>query len=289
MPNNDRDVLFKNIEASVADPLEILYPKIAPSVISFALESRNGRSRTLLGTGFGVEVGPEEKTTDVFVTCSHIFDGIKNAKKRGKSLPKKRLVAYLKDDRYVWQEIKSLRFGEPESSSEDGFVRPFDISICPIPEIRVPPLKLSQDMYIAGKEVGILGFPNYEYLQAISTQPFLLKSIISGRLFYPLESPDGGSNDLKRFERLAIGCTVGEGFSGSPVFSLRDGNVVGMIDRTPLENSRWVFKTKKPRRASKRINEYEIYAEYPAGISFAIPSVRIQEVIDSLKKDRGNS
>jgi len=194
-----------------------------------------------------VEVEPGGKTTDVFVTCSHIFDGIRYSKKRGKSLPKKRLVAYLKDDRYVWQEIKSLRIGEPESPDEDEFVRPFDISICPIPEIRVPPLNLSPDMYIAGKEVGVLGFPTYEYLQKISIQPFLLKSIISDRLFYPLESPEDESNDQKRkvFDRLAIGCTVGEGFSGSPVFSLRDGDVVGMIDRTPLENSMWRFKNKK--------------------------------------------
>jgi hypothetical protein len=155
-----------------------------------------------------------------------------------------------------------------------------DTCICRIPEITLPPLDLSPDEYFLGSEVGIIGFPVFERLQRISIQPYALKTILSSRICYPFEI-DG---KLVGSQRIALGCSVAHGFSGSPVFSTRDGKIIGMIDYVPTSITVEDIKIIKP-----RLIEGDIRVDYSQGISFAVPSILIQECLDiSMKGDWDN-
>ena len=59
--------------------------------------------------------------------------------------------------------------------------------MCRIPGIPLPSLSLSPDEYIVGSELGIVGFPNFEHLQRLSVQPYVLKTILSSHMRYPFE------------------------------------------------------------------------------------------------------
>ena len=151
-----------------------------------------------------------------------------------------------------------------------NFSKSHDICLCRIPEIILPILPLSPDEYFIGSELGIVGFPKFERLQRISVQPYALKAILSSRMMYPFEI-DG---ELVESERIALDCIAGEGFSGSPVFSIRDGKIVGMIDYLPLETDFTDVKIIVP-----SLFEGNARVQYPGGISFAIPSTIIQKYL----------
>jgi len=76
-------------------------------------------------------------------------------------------------------------------------------------------------------------------------------------------------------KRIALDCTAGEGFSGSPVFSVRDGRIVGMVDYVPAETYLEDLKIigPMPREADVRVHS-------AAGISFAVPSYLIQKCLE---------
>jgi hypothetical protein len=156
--------------------------------------------------------------------------------------------------------------------TENGnFVKTHDVCICNIPEITLPPLSLSPDEYFMGSELGIVGFPNFEHLQRLSVQPYVIKTILSSHMRYPFEI----ENVLTESQRIALDCIAGEGFSGSPVFSVRDGNIVGMVDYMPTESYIEDLKITSP-----VLKEENIRVHYAAGISFAVPSKLIQRCLE---------
>lgn len=120
----------------------------------------------------------------------------------------------------------------------------------------------------------ITGDPDDEKLQKLHPQPNILKTVISGELIYPLETLNGHVNA----DRLALGCVTGHGFSGSPVFSVENGHIVGMHDYAPIEKDIWMRRERAP-----RCNDSDLYVEYPGGLSFAIPSTRLRQSIDLLE------
>lgn len=72
-----------------------------------------------------------------------------------------------------------------------------------------------------------------------------------------------------------MGCIVGGGFSGSPVISINDGSVVGMVDYLPTEIDNINLKIGVPASI-----EGDLLLQYPAGISLAIPLTHIKSVLD---------
>jgi len=269
---------------------------------------------------------------------------------------RKRRVAFLNKDRYEWLEVGRIKFSDKIQIGENNFIKMHDVCICHIPGILLPSLSLSRDEYILGSELGIVGFPNFEHLQRLSVQPYVLKTILSSHMRYPfeienvlcldeipgrdngrlmdflagkfgedwgrdakiekiddgrtikisteknslslrlndekteaiLEIDDGRTYkfeaemeddkltiyEIKESERIALDCIAGQGFSGSPVFSVRDGSIIGMVDYLPTESYIEDLKIAKPVPT-----EGDICVNYAAGISFAIPSKLIQRCL----------
>lgn len=218
--------------------------EVINSVIAFAYGTREDESPNVIGTGFSVgSVDEDGKKVGVFATCLHVMKEIKKLKncddrtlKRIGIIDRKKYIAYKKGNKFDCIEVGPYTFvSEITSDINPGknFAEMHDICFCRIPDVHLPSLPLSTEYFI-GSELGILGFPLFENLQKITVQPYAIKTILSCYTKYPLEQEDGTFNIS---ERLAMGCILGEGFSGSPVFSIRDGKVIGMVDYVPPEVS----------------------------------------------------
>jgi len=228
-----------------------------------------------------------EKNAGLFASCLHVMEEIARIRDLSDMqleeeglIDKKRRIAFLNKDRFEWNEVGPIKFSASIKTGEGNFVQTHDVCICHIPEITLRPLRLSPNEYFMGSELGIVGFPNFEHLQRISVQPYVLRTILSSHMLYPFER-DG---NLIESERIALDCIAGQGFSGSPVFSVRDGKIVGMVDYLPTEMEIADIKITKP-----ALIEGDIRVQYPAGISFAVPSKLIQKCLDySLKANWEN-
>ena len=272
-----------------ADPLRIFeshVSKINGSIIAFAYGTLENGSPNVIGTGFNV-ANINEKSAGLFASCLHVMKEMARIRdlcdiqlKNERIIDKKRRIAFLNKDRFEWKEVGPIKFSDKIKIGGRDFVQAHDVCICRIPEITLRPLSLSPNEYFMGSELGIVGFPNCEHLQKISVQPYVLRTILSSHMRYPFER-DG---NLIESERIALDCIAGQGFSGSPVFSVRDGKIVGMVDYLPTEVDFADIKLTKP-----AIIEGDVRSQYPAGISFAVPSKLIQKCLDcSLKMDWEN-
>lgn len=251
--------------------------EIVDSVIAFAYGTHEDGTPNLMGTGFCL--GNLDDDAGLFATCYHVMDEItqirdmspEDLKKEG-LVNNERRIARLFDDHYEWIEVDPIQFSAKVEVNGTNLVTQNDACICRIPDIRLPPLKLSPDQYFLGSELGIIGFPFFERLQKLSVQPYVQRAILSCHMRYPFEKDDG---ELVESERIALDCMAGKGFSGSPVFSLRDGAIVGMVDYLPTESYIEDLKIK-----GSLSEEKDVRVHYAAGISFAVPSKTIQNVLN---------
>jgi len=251
--------------------------EIIGSVIAFAYGTHEDGTPNLMGTGFCLE--NLDDNTGLFATCHHVLSEIVQMKdmspeelKKEGLVDKIRRIALLCKDHYEWIEVDPIRFSDKVEVNGTNLITQNDVCICRIPNIKLPPLKLSADEYFLGSELGIVGFPFFERLQKLSVQPYVQRAILSCHMKYPLEKDDG---ELVESERIALDCMAGKGFSGSPVFSLRDGTIVGMVDYLPTESYIEDLKIK-----GSVSEETDVRVHYAAGISFAVPSKIIQKVLD---------
>jgi hypothetical protein len=250
--------------------------EIAGSVIAFAYGTQADGTPNIMGTGFSLG---NLDDAGLFATCHHVMKEI--AQIRDLSLDKmqnvglidkKRRIAFLDSDHFEWKEVGPIRFSDKIQRDGINLAQKDDACICRVPGIKLQPLELSPDEYFIGTEVGIIGFPFFERLQTLSVQPYVLRAILSCNMRYPLERDDG---KLDESERIALDCMAGKGFSGSPVFSIRDGRVVGMVDYLPTESYIEDLKIKSP-----VCEERDVRVHYAAGISFAVPSKTIKKFLD---------
>lgn len=191
---------------------------VADSVIAIAVGLTKGGVPNIVGTGFALE------QADFYATCAHVAkeeDELRNlspAELDSRGLKDSTFrIGLLKNDKFIWHELgKDIPWVRGISEQHDSCIfRTFGIT--------APPLSLQEsDIWALGTEVGIIGFPLGNYLQGKTIRPFVLKTVISGALEVQLEE---GKNTL----RLALGTVVAKGFSGAPVFSSENGQVVGMI------------------------------------------------------------
>jgi S1-C subfamily serine protease len=255
MTANKHFIKFKEISVDGPRPFEEIVTKTIPSVISLALGGEDAESPSqFFGTAFGISLNHENEPTNVFLTCSHVFDNLQA--EMNETRDKIKFISLFSNGRFIWEKVETIKRIEPYKMVGD-FAETHDISLCRIPGINAPPLTLSDNNYLYGEEVGLLGFPNYEHLQKLDPQPFVLKTVISGMVIYPLETGNGQT----KADRLALGCVTGHGFSGSPVFLIENtANIVGMHDYAPIDG------------------------EYPGGVSFAIPSMRLRQAIDIIQE-----
>ena len=212
--------------------------KITNSIIAFCYGTRYDGSPNAIGTGFNVANLNDE--AGLFATCLHVMNIIARIRDLSSTqveneglVDKKRRIAFLNNGRYEWNEVGQIKFLDKIQIGENNFVQTHDVCICHIPGIQLPSLSLSPDEYFMGSELGIVGFPNFEHLQKLSVQPYAIKTILSSHMRYPFELDDG---TIVESQRIALDCIAGEGLSGSPVFSVRNENIVGMVDYLPTES-----------------------------------------------------
>jgi hypothetical protein len=250
--------------------------EIVGSVIAFAYGTHNDGTPNIMGTGFSLA---NLEDADLFATCYHVMDRIRQIRdlpldemKNHGLIDKIRRIAFLDGDHFRWKEVGPIRFSDKIEHKGENLALKDDACICRVPGINLRPLELSPDEYFIGSELGIIGFPFFERLQTHSVQPYVQRAILSCHMRYPLERDDG---KLAESERIALDCMAGIGFSGSPVFSIRDGRVVGMVDYLPSESYIEDLKIRYP-----ACEERDIRVHYAAGISFAVPSKTIQKFLN---------
>lgn len=249
--------------------------EIVGSIIAFAYGTHEDGTPNIMGTGFCLG---NLNDAGLFATCYHVMEEIRqirdlspNEMKNHGLIDKKRCIAFLDGDHFEWKEVGPIRFSDKIEHEGENLALRDDACICRVPGINLQPLVLSPDEYFIGSELGIIGFPFFERLQTLSVQPYVQRAILSCHMRYPLERDD---DKLVESERIALDCMAGKGFSGSPVFSIRDGRVVGMVDYLPTESYIEDLKIRGP-----ACEERDVRVHYAAGISFAVPSKTIQKFL----------
>jgi len=274
---NSTEFIPREIDVDPSRIFETRVNKINTSIIAFGYGTNEDGSPNAIGTGFNVANLEDE--AGLFATCLHVMGTIAHIRDLSPTqlqdeglVDRKRRIAFLNNGRYEWKEVGPIKFSDKIQIGEDNFAQKHDVCICHIPGIQLPSLSLSPDEYFMGSELGIVGFPNFEHLQRLSVQPYVIKTVLSSHMRYPFELEDGSAVES---QRIALDCIAGEGFSGSPVFSVRDGNIVGMVDYLPTESCIEDIKLTRP-----LLTEGDITVHYAAGISFAVPSKLIQRCLE---------
>jgi len=261
--------------------------KALPSIVALACGKYENGTIKAIGTGFGVGPSIIDENTTLLATCTHVAEeifrvsNIKEYEGKSEGLIDNRIRAALfEDGKYLWKEISVDQIDAKESADDLGFSEIHDACILRVSGIKIPSLhffkgslNLGDDhiSYEMGSEVMIVGYPIFNEFPTNFIMPYILKTIISSSMAYFFNR----SGKKYPSPRLALGCIVGGGFSGSPVISIEDGSVVGMIDYTPFETSEIDIKFNKPSPI-----EGNVRLEYPAGITFAIPSMIIKRSLD---------
>lgn len=231
------------------DSYEKTSSSVAKSIIAIAIGKNLDDKPNIVGTGFGLEV-PE-----CFATCWHVAETEDVLRKlTKKELEEKyqlidnkvRIARMTKVDIYEWQEVEEGTWFRASDKVND-------VCVYRAIGVPVPPLHLfHEESYPLGSEVGVIGFPMGNLLQGNIIRSFRSKTIIAGGLELKLK---GGVETF----RLALDSTYAGGFSGSPVFLVANGQVVGILSSKTMESKSG--------------------QSWPSGISLAIPAKLIQPVL----------
>ncbi|HII07550.1 MAG TPA: trypsin-like peptidase domain-containing protein [Methanotrichaceae archaeon] len=276
---DDVDILIGESPVKGIIPPEVLVGKVLPSIVALACGKRKDGSYNVIGTGFGIGISPRDENITLLATCTHVADEIyriwdlnePEGRKEG-LIDNITRICVFEGGKFLWKKVEDMELGDMQLNGI-SFSEQHDICICRIPGLRIPSLSLYDGSnYRLASEVLIIGYPVFGNLQTVSVLPYVLKTIISSLVTYPFNR--NGKKVLS--PRLALGCIIGGGFSGSPVISIKEGLVVGMIDYMPIETDIIDLKISKP-----HCMEGDMRLEYPAGITLAIPSMMMKGSLDT--------
>jgi len=146
-----------------------------------------------------------------------------------------------------------------------------DIALLRIDGLPLPALKLrNSDQVREGQSIGFTGFP---IGGALGFSPVTHRGMISA--ITPIALPSGNSQQLNEkairqlrsgtFNIFQLDATAYPGNSGSPVFDIESGDVVGIINMVFIKGSK------------------ESALSQPSGISYAIPANFLQSLIDEAR------
>lgn len=198
------------------------------AVIPIAIGTTEAGEPNIVGTGFSAEF------TEIVVTCWHVaveedkLIAANAAKLRKLKLKdaKFRVGIRMPDASYQWFEHTdggAFRFGVPD----------LDVCVYRLVGFGAPPLRLRKTgIVIQGQDVGLVGFPMGNRLQGPVIRPFVTKSIVAGVY-------EGEDRSKIKGPKIAIAESVAGGFSGGPIYSARDGEVLGMLSSTMMEGGQW--------------------------------------------------
>jgi len=221
---------------------------VLPSTVAIAVGQTTEDKPNIVGTGFALSY------SEFFATCWHVakiedeLSGLSSSELSSKGLTDNKLrIGFLNPDgEYFWRKAEKGTFFRTIDEAND-------ICIYRVVGVSVPPLDIiPKDEWALGAEVGIVGFPGGISHQGVKLRAYVLKTIISSAVEWPL--PSG-----KITPRLALGIAVAGGFSGGPVVSTRTGHVVGMISSKTLEGNSG--------------------QKWPTGISLAVTPILLRQTL----------
>ncbi len=236
------------IAASLPDTID----KIRPSIVGVGTVMPIRRpSAKFSGTGFVVGKG------NLVVTNHHVLPETMNTSKR-------EVLAVFsgRGKQAKAHKVRILR-ADPEH----------DLALLELIEGRLPPMKLSGNSKVReGESVAFTGFP---IGMVLGLYPITHRGIVSA--ITPVVIPSNNSKQLtakqiqrmrNRFEVYQLDGTAYPGNSGSPVYNMETGEVIGVL------NSVFVKGTK------------ETLLEKPSGISYAIPVHFVHKLLKAERVSR---
>jgi S1-C subfamily serine protease len=221
--------------------------RIKPSIVAVGtFKQTNSPQFTFRGTGFAVDDGTLIATNAHVIPESTDPDGSKLAIQ----------IRGINGELTVWRA--ELRSRDKEH----------DLAILKIEGRKLPSLRLANsDAIQEGQGIGFIGFP---IGGALGFSPVTHRGIVSS--ITPIALPGGNAQQLNQrlirqlkngaFNIFQLDATAYPGNSGSPVFDIESGTVIGVINMVFIKGSK------------------ESALSQPSGISYAIPASYLKRLLD---------
>lgn len=242
-------LLFSGIhsETAVADLADTI-ERVKPSILVIGLFNKTASPQfQMRGTGFVVATG------NIAATNSHVLPD---------NLDRDTRIAVLQSTGL--QGSSQIRLAEILARDKDHDIALLRIEGPPLPSLKLVP----SDTVREGQGVAFTGFP---IGGALGFSPVTHRGTISS--ITPIGIPGGNSTQLngkliqqlKRgaFKIFQLDATAYPGNSGSPVFDIDTGDIIGIINMVFIKGSK------------------EAALSHPSGISYAIPSNYLLQLIST--------
>lgn len=239
-------VLSNSLSAgSVETNLPDMLARIKPSVVAVGtyMPTRNPRA-IFLGTGFAVADG-RNVVTNAHVTAKELD-----------TAHLEQLAVFYRQDKQEFMQLVDLTATDEEH----------DLALLRLKDGKLPALEIGDSLRV--REGELYAFTGYPIGMVLGLYPVTHRSIISA--ISPNAIPVVASQQLnvKMLKRLAtpydvfqLDATAYPGNSGSPLYDIETGKVMGIINKVFVQNSK------------------ENAISNPSGISYAIPSAHIAQLL----------
>ncbi len=233
--------LARSSEANLPDILS----RIKPSIVAVGtyMPTRNPKA-VFLGTGFAVADGHS------VVTNAHV-----TAKELDKAHLERLAVFYRQDQQ------ERMLLADLSATDEEH-----DLALLNLNEAKLPALDVGDSKRV--REGELYAFTGYPIGMVLGLYPVTHRSIISAISPNAIPVVGGRQLNVKMLKKLStpydvfqLDATAYPGNSGSPLYDIETGKVVGIINKVFVQSSK------------------ENAISNPSGISYAIPSVHISQLL----------
>lgn len=229
------------LESSLPDVLE----RIKPSVVAVGtfMPTRNPRA-VFLGTGFAIGDGRK------IITNAHVIS-------------KELDVAHLEQFAVFYRQGKTELMQKADLTKTD---EQHDLAVLNLTEGKLPALEIGDSAKV--REGELFAFTGYPMGMVLGLYPVTHRSIISAispNAIPVIASRQLNVNMLKKldspFDVFQLDATAYPGNSGSPLYQIETGKVIGIINKVFVQGSK------------------ENAITHPSGISYAIPAEHIKPLL----------
>ncbi|CAA9892288.1 Serine protease [Candidatus Methylobacter favarea] len=243
-------ITIYSVQTSYADPiLANIIEKIKPSIVAIGtfMPKRNPRA-VFLGTGFAAGKG------NIVVTNAHV-------------IPSKLDYEHLEQIAVFYRKGKEEKAILAKVVALDN---EHDLVVLKLEQGQLPPVKLGNVSEV--REGQLFAFTGYPIGMVLGLYPVTHRGIVSAISPNIIPMLRSQQLNMKLFRRLQnpydvfqLDATAYPGNSGSPLYDIATGNVIGVINKVFVQESK------------------ENLLSNPSGISYAIPINHL----DKLLKDKG--
>jgi serine protease Do len=231
--------------ALAGDALPDILPRIKPSVVAIGtyMPTRNPRA-VFLGTGFVVADGKQ------VITNAHVVNKVLDP------VHMERLAIFYRQDGDERMLLADL------ANTDDQH----DLALLAIVEGRLPALEIGDSEQVReGEQYAFTGFPIGMVLGLYPVTHHSIISAISPNAIPVLDSKQLKVDMMKKLQKpyvvFQLDATAYPGNSGSPLYDIGSGKVIGIINKVFVQGSK------------------ENAISHPSGISYAIPATHIKMLL----------